>query len=224
LLFLLEKKSLTNQCKVLDLAIEDLHLDDLRNPELKAFQYFQNSGYVGSYCEGGAIGIAIKSLCLDWLTRDSIYYQAGWSGRGGAINARQDVCLRGVSALAYVDKHKLNDLYHAIRKSSKQTYLRAFNEIISYGMINEWYPGLTIEFAEALLDSLDKEVFIAIAEWLSRYPSHRNGWPDLTLVKNGKVEFVEAKTSDKLHFSQLVTIPAIMKIVPADVWVLRLKS
>lgn len=46
-------------------------------------------------------------------------------------------------------------------------------------------------------------------------------WPDLTIVKGNEVKFIEVKTTDKLHKSQLVTIPTFRKIIPYDFSVCR---
>lgn len=51
------------------------------------------------------------------------------------------------------------------------------------------------------------------------------GWPDLTLpTRNGTgVRFVEVKTTDRLHFSQIVTIPELRAAAGLDVSVVQLR-
>jgi len=66
-----------------------------------------------------------------------------------------------------------------------------------------------------LFDATDKEVFVAVASKLAEDPyTYRNGWPDLTLIKDKEVFFIEVKTTDKLHESQLITIPEMRSILP----------
>jgi hypothetical protein len=184
-------------------------------PEPFALQYFERKGYVGAYCEGGAIGTAIKALCLDALTESSIFY-------GTSIDAREDACLKGVVALSHLESDNLKLALDQIEHVSKSKYLKAFSEIISYRDIQEWYPGLTLDFAGALYDALPKSIFIQIAKWISLDSYNRNGWPDLTLIKDNTVRFVEVKTTDKLHASQLITIPEIVKETGLKVSVLKL--
>jgi hypothetical protein len=174
-------------------------------------------GWVGTYCEGGAVGTAIKSLCLDALTKLSPFY-------GTTLNAREDACLKGVVVLSQLRPDQIEVVVHEIKRTSESKYLSAFREICAYRMINEWYPSLTETFANALYHAWSKEQFAGAARWISRAFEHRNGWPDLTLIQGQEVMFVEVKTSDKLHYSQLVTIPAILATRLGEVLIVRLKD
>ena len=72
-----------------------------------------------------------------------------------------------------------------------------------------------MEFADAMYDAINSNIYISVAKKIAEDPyAYRNGWPDLTLVKGNKVLFVEVKTKDKLHDSQLVTIPVMRDIIP----------
>jgi len=53
---------------------------------------------------------------------------------------------------------------------------------------------------------------------------YRKGWPDLTLVRNRVVEFVEVKTTDKLHTSQLETISAMQPVLDSKFSVVRIHA
>jgi len=126
--------------------------------------------------------------------------------------------------LAHIETPKLEIIFRQIQQTTKAKYLASFSEIISHNLIREWYPGLSLAFADALFDAVPKAHFEQLARWVSKDPNHRNGWPDLTLVKNGRLKFVEVKTTDRLHHSQLVTIPALVREIGADVSVLELVS
>jgi len=184
-------------------------------PEPFALRYFEKNGYVGAHCEGGAIRTAVSALCLDALEESSIFYET-------SIDARKDACLRGTAALPYLEMDKIELILNQIEKVSRAKYLKSFSEIISYRDIQAWYPGLSLKFAKHLYKALPKSTFIEIARWLSSNPYNRNGWPDLTLIKGKTVRFVEVKTTDKLHASQLTTIPAIQQITGLEVSVLKL--
>lgn len=208
--------SLKRQCELLDLqcASEKWEKKNLK-PELHAFESFKKLGYVGSYCEAGGIGLVLKSLSLDALTTTSFFKE-------DPEIARIRSCLGGIVFLAHKNKEELEIVYEDIRKTDKTKFTAACEEILEYDLIHEWYPGLTVEFACALFDTLSKETFVKIAEWISRSVEHRNGWPDLTLVKDGRVKFVEVKTVDKLHRSQLITMPALKGYLGQDVTILKL--
>ena len=213
----MERLPLREQCQAISIGLSTSPWDSDSTPEIYCYNAFAQQGHIGSYCEGGGFGTAIKALCLDALTEASIFF-------GTCIDAREDACLKGVVGLAHIEKAKLETILKQIQQTSKEKYLAAFSEIISYGLIREWYPGLSVEFADALFDAVPKAHFVRLAQWVSEAPEHRNGWPDLTLVKGGRLKFVEVKTTDKLHHSQFVTIPALIREIGADVSVLQLVS
>ena len=69
---------------------------------------------------------------------------------------------------------------------------------------------------------LIRQLFVDVAKKFSEDPyTYRSGWPDLIIVKGKEVKFIEVKTTDKLHKSQLVTIPTFRKIIPYDFSVCR---
>lgn len=210
--------SLKRQCELLDLqcASENWEKKNLK-PEQHAFEVFKQLGYVGSYCEAGGIGLVLKSLSLDSLTATSFFKE-------DPEIARTRACLGGIVFLAHKNKEELEIVYEDIRKTDKAKFKAACEEILEYDLIHEWYPGLTIEFACAMFETLSKETFVKIAEWISRSTEHRNGWPDLTLAKNGRVKFVEVKTADRLHRSQLITIPALKNYLELDISILKLSK
>lgn len=208
---------LAKQCDTLSIKLNKISWIKSSKPEYFALSYFEEKNYIGAACEGGAIGTAIKALCLDALTKSSIFY-------GTCIDAREDACLKGVVVLSGLENDNLQLVLQEIEHTSKSKYLNAFSEIISYSFIQEWYPGLTLEFANALYDALPKSTFVKIAKWISLDFSHRNGWPDLTLIKDNRLSFVEVKTTDKLHESQLNTIPALTKEIGLPVSIIKLEK
>lgn len=211
----MERLPLGEQCRSISIELITSPWDSGSAPEIYCYNTFAQDGYVGSYFEGGGVGTAIKALCLDALTEASIFF-------GTCIDAREDACFKGVVGLSHLETEKLENVLQQIEETPKVKYLAAFSEIISHNLIREWYPSLSIEFADALFDAVPKSHFARLARWISYAHEHRNGWPDLTLVKDGQLKFVEVKTTDKLHHSQFVTIPALLQEIGADVSVLKL--
>lgn len=211
----MEHLPLREQCGSISIELCTSPWDSESSPEIYCYNAFARKGYIGSYCEGGGIGTAIKALCLDALTEASIFF-------GTCIDAREDACLKGVAGLSHLETEKLEKVLTQIKQTPKVKYLASFTEITSHSVIHEWHPGLSIEFADALFDAIPKSYFERLARWISKAHEHRNGWPDLTLIKDGRLKFVEVKTRDKLHRSQLVTIPALIREIGADVSVLQL--
>ena len=76
-----------------------------------------------------------------------------------------------------------------------------------------------------MFDSIEREVYVKLAKKIAEDSYlYRNGWPDLTLVKNGTVKFIEIKVNDKLHESQLITIPIMKNILPFEFSICRIKK
>lgn len=214
-LYLISRLPLGSQCMEIGVPLIIQEWDKSSKPEIWVSRFFAELGFTCAHCEGGAIGFVIKGMCLDALTKTSYFY-------GTSINAREDACLKGIVCLSNKNEKDLERIFADIIKTSRKKYLLACEEILSYPAISEWYPGLTMDFAEKMFKALSKEQYVKIARWISLDFEHRNGWPDLTLVKDQKVSFIEVKTTDKLHYSQLVTLPPLKNLIGLDIKVIKL--
>ncbi len=73
----------------------------------------------------------------------------------------------------------------------------------------------------ALWDAMGPNLIARLAAGVLEDPYlFRNGWPDLTLVRDGRVKFIEIKTTDRLHHTQFTTIEELLLPVGLDVSVL----
>ena len=52
--------------------------------------------------------------------------------------------------------------------------------------------------------------------------SYRAGWPDLTMVNGSDMLWVEIKTTDRLHMSQIMTIFRMKSLLPGNLRVVQL--
>jgi uncharacterized protein (UPF0262 family) len=139
------------------------------------------------------------------------------------ILGRADACSRYLEAQFVINPDAIENIISSIPLTSRERFISNFNEIISESFIAYTHPELSLEFAIAIYDALDANCFISIANKLSENPyEYRNGWPDLTLIKGSNVLFIEVKVRDKLHESQIITIPEIQKIVPASFCICKL--
>ncbi|MEO9887522.1 MAG: VRR-NUC domain-containing protein [Balneola sp.] len=207
----LELVSLDKQCSLLSLNLIGKEVSSLNSPELQAFKWFKSQGFIGAFCEGGAILTTLKALVLDKLTELNTF------------NSREDACIRFLETQFTILSDQKNELLTSILETSHSRFLNNFSEIINHKSIQEYYPGLSIEFAEHFGKRFDREVFFRIAEIFFQAPyDYRKGWPDLTLVNNEEVRFVEIKTTDKLHQSQIQIIDRFRPLIPAKFEILKL--
>jgi hypothetical protein len=202
--------SLSQQCESLSLELHEIQLQYEGKPEPALLKHFENLGYIGSHIEGFTILTAVKALMLDKLAEYNTF------------NDRNDACCRYLEAQLTILKDKTSALISSIALTNKSTFLKNIQEIIEQPFIKSQHPGLSAKCCEAIFDAIDTDIFINLAEKIAEDPyKFRNGWPDLTIVKGKEIQFIEVKTTDKLHNSQLTTIPAMRNILPYSFSVYR---
>jgi hypothetical protein len=203
--YAISKMPLQKQCNEISLPFEEIKLQYTGNPEPALLTHYQSLGYTGISCEGTGILNILKALMLDKLAEYN------------AFNEREDACTRYLEAQFTILEENIDEVILSISSVTKDQFVNNFNEIISTPFISSEYPELNIEFAIAMFDVIDKDTYINVARKIAEDPyTYRNGWPDLTLVKDKKVLFIEVKTTDKLHESQLITIPEMRNILPFE--------
>lgn len=203
--------SLEQQCKNISLELHEISLQYEGDPEPALLRYFESLGYIGSHVEGATILTALKALMLDALTEHNIFQD------------RKDACCRYLEAQLTILKDRTDLLVSSIAKTNRKSFIRNANEILSQSFIKGLYPSLTVDCLLAIFDAIDTNVFQNVVIKISEDPyGYRAGWPDLTIVKDKEVQFIEVKTTDKLHNSQLNTIPVMMSVLPYKFSVYRL--
>ena len=207
--------NLDQQCRTLGLRLEKMNWTKQCAPEQFVLDKKINDGYAGSRYEGRAIAIAVNALCLNQLTIASPFQSTKQA-------AREDACVRGISILASFDANQMDSLANSIQCITKNEYMCNCQEILGHSFVIEQCPDISPTLLECIYDSLSKERFIKIARMFAADHKYRNGWPDVTIIKNGEIELIEVKTSDKLHESQITTIPAIMESLGIEITVLQL--
>lgn len=206
-----ELVSLEEQCELLSLRIKKVNVDSLQEPEITALYKLSKQGFVGTSCEGGSILIVLKALALETLVNLNPF------------NSRQDACKRFLEAQFKILKEHKSPILKQISTTKKHSFIKNFAEIISYPIIQETYPNLTIDFAKKFISAIDREDLVSIAEKFFEKPyQYRKGWPDLTLTNGQKIQFFEVKTNDKLHASQIIILNEFRPLIPYEFSVLKL--
>lgn len=204
-LYAISRFPLDRQCVEISVGLHEIKLQYKGRPELALLSHYKALGYIGVSCEGAGILTVLKALMLDKLAQFNLF------------GSREDACMRYLEAQFVTLKEKINEIISEIKLVTKSRFIFNFEEIISKPFIAFEYPELSIEYANALFNAMDRNLFIKIAEKIAEDPyTYRNGWPDLIMVKDNMVYFVEVKTTDKLHESQLITIPTMKKLLPFD--------
>ncbi len=214
--------SLKKQCEFLGIQIETLKIKrEYGDPSVDALFYFMRQGNRCSYCEGIAIRKVLFCLYAHRLVeiprkKGGNTFFDGLSTYPFAVGLDMFVDMDSVQ-----DYDSLTDeLLHTINECTRDTFLTNYRELFPKGYC--WH-GVDELFAVQLFDLLGIERFENLARIIFSDPStFYTGWPDLTLIRNGSVELLEIKTIDKLHESQLITIPAIIENCNINVKILKM--
>lgn len=203
---------LSEQCHHMKLPIERLiNANHDLPPEIAAWENYRREGFVGSYCEGGAILILIRAAALDLLASVNTF------------NSRIDACERFTEAQLSIHQDKSPAIIQAIESATPTCVARNFDEIYANSFVREFYPSLSPEGIVDLFLALGSKRLAAITKAIMEDPyKYRSGWPDLTIIRNGLILWVEVKTTDKLHMSQIVTLSRMKDLLPGELKVLQL--
>jgi hypothetical protein len=207
-----KKMSLVQQCHKLSLYFYEITLPYKGKPEPALLKHFESQGYLGTCDEGYPFLTILKALMLDKLSEFNIF------------SDRDDACCRYLEAQLNILKDKTDELIASISDTNRDLFIRNMEEILNQPLLKRLHPGsgLSLEFAIALFDAVETKTFKDVAYKIAKDTSYRSGWPDLIIIKDKEVQFIEVKTTDKLHNSQLLTIPAMQEVLPYKFSVYRI--
>jgi hypothetical protein len=205
------KLPLEEQCSQLGITHEKIEgLPYGKKPEIDALNHFLAQGYTGSYCESGPVLLLIRAAALDVLAQFN-------------FRDRSDACTRFTEAQLTIYKESSELILNAIWNTDEAQVVRHFNEIYMYPQIPRYYPGLTENIMLSLFAAIGAGRLAQITAAIMEDPySYRAGWPDLTMVKGSDMFWVEIKTTDRLHMSQIMTIYRMKALVPGTMRVVQL--
>lgn len=183
------------------------------NPEELVLAYLKPKVIDCSWCEGGSINLLIKARALDILTKLNLFHD------------REDAISRYLEAqFTILNEHK-KDILTSIQDISFSKLKQNISEISANKFIREFYPNVTEKFLLSLSANVDLNFISKIAELFFNDPyKYRAGWPDITIIRNNNISFVEVKTTDLLHESQLRFALEIAKPLELDCKVIQLTN
>lgn len=213
---------LAEQCRLLDIPLLELTFDRPSYPqpslngkvsaELAAFTYFQAQGYQGSYREGHAILNLMRCACLEFLRQHTPF--------GDPTDASRHYFEAQCTSLQLHSEK----IVHEIASATHHRVSSNLRSFLGHNAELGLYPPMDHPAMLALWDALGGQKLAEIASIFVQDPyGFRAGWPDLTITRDSTVLFVEIKTTDKLHKSQVRTIYELIKPADLDVRVLRVK-
>lgn len=171
-----------------------------KEPEEVALSFYRESGHDGTWCEGGTVNLLMKSACFTVLAQNNPF------------GNRQDTRRRYFEAQCTILKAQVSEILDAIAAATFEGISLAATEILGDPWVRDCYPHVRLEFLVRLWKTLGSAQLAEIARvfLLSPY-DFRSGWPDLTPIGSDGVRFVEVKTTDLLHPSQLRIVEAFAR-------------
>lgn len=205
--------SLEEQCKILGIKFEYAPIISKGEPEINALKFYKNQGYEGCSSEGAIIGVILYCLCFKYIY--PVEFRKYEDRFGGYLCFPK--CSR---ATLYI-------LINLIKNGNEKIIKKNFNKIFKrqyyyYGKL--WISqGIDEDLVIKIYNYLGNEEFINIGRLFFSNPNlYFKGWPDLIILKNDRVRFIEVKTNDKLRRSQIITIGDFKKSTSLDISVLRI--
>jgi hypothetical protein len=213
--------NLLQQCRYLDIPVETIELErQYDDPAVDGMYFYIRHGQKCCYSEGSAF---IKILYCLYYHRITDLTKEGWKyfmeGLGTVPFA---VGLNILDFEDYIKDYSTieNDILTIISEANKDVLLKNFRTLFKKGFC--WFGADEI-FVSRIFDCLGVMTFVNIFRAFMEDPyAFSQGWPDLLVVDEQNVHFVEVKANDKLTLSQLITIPAMTQAADISAKVLRI--
>ena len=152
------------------------------------------------------------SLDFFYLTESAYWSKDNLSHHEKRLNQRIP------NFLASTEKDLIERFKYAINPTLKKDQYAGF--VHRFHHARNWPITLIVDAYRAF----GKEKLLEILKLLMKGGEQRRyGWPDLTLVKDNKVKFIEVKTTDRLGLNQIDLFEHILKPLKLDVTVVQLK-
>ena len=201
------------QCEELSLPVEIIELKYNKNVEYSLLNYYMTNGFVGTYIEGKALFTVLKAYLLDEL------FNISWH------REKKKTAETYLEAhLIAITKEELEIILKSIDTLTEEQFVSNISFILEQPFIKEDCKSLSLEFAIGIYSIIPKEIIKILFRKIHEDSyTYRNGWPDLIIFKDNELKFIEVKTKDKLHRSQIITIPTMREILPYSFSVVKVK-
>jgi len=198
------RPSLETQCKTIGWGLSSLGAirtgkkawsfdgADNLNPEEVAARAVIAAGGDCSWCEGGSINLLLKAATLPVLVRRNLF------------SDRQDAIRRFLEAQLTILSEFGQELIDCSVTIPPVELRSNILEICSDGFIQDCYPRVRAAFVCTLAEAVSVDLRARMLKtYLVKPYDYRAGWPDLTVIDRDGLSFIEVKTTDYLHESQV---------------------
>lgn len=214
--------SLSQQCEKLKLHLRDIKIQrndknwivngsGYEKPENAALKVLESKNWHGVNGEGGPILLTLKAAGFKWIMQNN------------HLSSQNDAETRYLEAAIKISQDKSAGFVEEVGRCTPEQMASNFQRIYGNQFVRDEYPGLSATFMMQFFANI-KSKLADIAEVFVTEPyKYRAGWPDLTVMHGSEVIFVEIKTTDKLHESQINVLQDIIIPLKINSMILRLK-
>lgn len=162
------------------------------SPEEVVATNISAEGYECCWCEGGSINLLMKAAALDVLSKLNVF------------ESRSDAVQRYFEAQCTILKEFDTEIIDCIREVTDERLKENIAEIFANPNTQQAYTRVSENFLLLLSSKIIRDLLVNIAKTFICKPyEYRSGWPDLTIIEKNGISFVEVKTTDLLHESQI---------------------
>jgi hypothetical protein len=211
----IEVLTLPDQCQSVGLSLSTIAIPKVEaKVETDALNFLTKDGAIGVACESAPFMAILQSIgvvLLRELANRKVEYSC-WTSLPFVLELFLSQGL-GPNGPTVDLKELTSEFQYAVEHATEEHVKRGLKENFPNSFQAKKFPQLSMAFILEVFRSLSSSQLKSIASFISQHPyGHRNGWPDLLILNNSKIRLVEIKTRDRLHFSQLRTLPVLMEI------------
>lgn len=181
-------------------------------PEEVVGRMYAHTGAQVSFCEGGSALLLMKAAALETLAKRNTF------------NDRSDAIARYLEAQMTILAEHTAEIVETARSITPYDLKQNVNELAANSTLRSFFPRVSPEFMLELYKQMGNDKLADLLLAFSSAPyDYRAGWPDLIVLKDGTMKFIEVKTSDNLLNTQLRFASGIGKPMGFDCGVVRLR-
>jgi hypothetical protein len=210
--------SLQKQCELLGIPLIMVDYEKSHSPEKDAVKYYEEQKWQGFHCEGKLIFDVITSIFISALkpialeifkTEDEAEYQIFNMNIFQKLSRKVGDITN--SKIESISVEELINHYSIYRSWYAPEFLNRVRPNFHFEGLEEFAPRFEKETIAKTFQIFGTSNLKIIAELIFDRLIPRKGWPDLVLLSDNNFKLVEVKRTDKMHASQLVTLPKLIE-------------
>lgn len=209
-----QNKKLEEECSDFNVELLEIAADksDDRKAELIAREYFEKQGYSVGWVRGDCLLVTMMAATYDVLLKyEPLHKQLAGSGH------EYDNLIYFENACAHFMQGHYDELLDSMEKASDGKVLANLRSFTENPRFMEFHSQLDVDFYFRFWRTFPRKTLLEIAEILVRNAfDYRAGWPDLLLMRNDEIRFVEVKAKDHLLDTQQNIIRTFMNPLKLD--------